>query len=87
MAPEGSLIPGADADLVMLDPHEEWVVDPGALVTPAGWSPYSGRALRGRVRRVFARGQELFAGGAVVLAAPAAAGWSGRRRPAEVTHA
>src|SRR5918992_1050168 len=39
---KGSLTPGADADLVVLDPLEEWVVDPGELVTAAGWSPYSG---------------------------------------------
>ena len=63
---KGSLLPGADADLVILDPAEAWVVDPAALVTPAGWSPYAGRALRGRVRQVLARGEEVFAGGAVV---------------------
>src|ERR671914_109815 len=53
---KGSLTPGADADLVVLDPLEEWVVDPGELVTAAGWSPYSGRRLRGRVRRVIGPG-------------------------------
>ena len=63
---KGSLLPGADADLVILDPAEAWVVDPAALVMPAGWSPYAGRALRGRVRQVLARGEEVFAGGAVV---------------------
>ena len=66
---KGSLTPGADADLVVLDPLEEWVVDPGELVTAAGWSPYSGRRLRGRVRRVIGRGEELFADGQV-LAGP-----------------
>jgi allantoinase len=80
---KGSLLPGADADLVILDPAEEWVVDPAALVTPAGWSPYAGRALRGRVRQVLARGEEVFAGGAVVsrpgrggLVTPARGGWA-----------
>jgi allantoinase len=63
---KGGLLPGADADLVVLDPAEPWIVDPAALVTPAGWSPYAGRALRGRVRQVFARGEEVFADGAVV---------------------
>ena len=62
---KGSLLPGADADIVVLDPDEEWVVDPAALVTPAGWSPYAGRRLRGRVRRVLARGEEVFDGARV----------------------
>ena len=66
---KGSLLPGADADIVVLDPEAEWVVDPGALVTPAGWSPYSGRRVRGRVRLVLARGQTVF-NGERVLAEP-----------------
>jgi allantoinase len=63
---KGSLNPGADADLVVLDPQEEWVVDPDELVSCAGWSPYSGRRVRGRVRRVIGRGEELFADGRVL---------------------
>lgn len=83
---KGSLMPGADADVVVLDPSEEWVVDPGELVSVAGWSPYSGRRLRGRVRRVIGRGEELFADGRL-LAGP---GRGQLIRPAareEVVHA
>ena len=65
---KGALIPGADADVVVLDPGERWVVDPAALVTPAGWSPYAGRALQGRVRHVLARGETVFADGRVTSA-------------------
>jgi allantoinase len=66
---KGTLVPGADADIVVLDPDATWVVDPTGLVTPAGWSPYSGRQLRGRVQRVIARGEEVF-DGERVLGAP-----------------
>lgn len=66
---KGSLLPGADADVVVLDPEEEWTIDPAELVTACGWSPYSGRSLRGRVKRVLLRGHEIFAEGRV-LAAP-----------------
>jgi dihydroorotase-like cyclic amidohydrolase len=63
---KGGLVPGADADLVIFDPQRSWVVDPAALVTPARWSPYAGRRLRGRVERTIARGQEVFDGEAVL---------------------
>ena len=59
---KGTLLPGADADLVVLDPEQTWLVDPAALVSPAGWSPYAGRQLRGRVERTIARGEEVFDG-------------------------
>jgi allantoinase len=63
---KGTLLPGADADLVVLDPDPTWLVDPVALVSPAGWSPYAGRRLRGRVERTIARGEEVFDGQAVL---------------------
>jgi allantoinase len=62
---KGGLVPGADADVVVFDPDETWVVEPAALVSPAGWSPYAGRRLRGRVQRVIARGEEVFEAGGV----------------------
>lgn len=66
---KGAIAPGADADLVVLDPEARWTVDPSALVTAAGWSPYSGRTVRGRVERVFARGEEIFDGERVAATA------------------
>ena len=81
---KGALAPGADADLVVFDPDSDWTVDPAALVTPAGWSPYTGRRLRGRVERTIARGREVF-DGKTVIARP---GWGGHVGPArERVHA
>jgi allantoinase len=59
---KGNLMPGADADVLVLDPDAEWVVDPGSLVTEAGWSPYTGRRLRGRVIAAFSRGVQVWDG-------------------------
>ena len=59
---KGGLVPGADADLVIFDPEASWIVDPVTLVSPAGWSPYAGRHLRGRVERTITRGQQVFDG-------------------------
>ena len=59
---KGGLVLGADADLVIFDPQASWIVDPVTLVSPAGWSPYAGRRLGGRVERTIGRGQEVFDG-------------------------
>jgi allantoinase len=59
---KGGIMPGADADLLVLDPKRAWEVDPAKLVTPAGWSPYSGRRLRGRVIAAFSRGVPIWDG-------------------------
>jgi len=62
---KGRLAPATDADIVVLDPDETWVVNPAALATHADWSPYAGRAVRGRVRQVIARGVPLLDEGRV----------------------
>jgi allantoinase len=66
---KGSISPGADADLMVLDESTSWTIDPTQLVTPAGWSPYTGRALRGRVVATVSRG-DLVWDGDRVLAGP-----------------
>jgi allantoinase len=65
---KGNLMPGADADILVLDPEHEWEIDPTELVTAAGWSPYSGRRLRGRVVAAFSRGAQVWDGHGVVSA-------------------
>ncbi len=66
---KGSLLPGADADLMVLDPALEWEIRAATLVTPAGWSPYEGRTVRGRVLATFSRGVEVWDGQTVTGAA------------------
>jgi allantoinase len=59
---KGALAPGFDADVMVLDESIDWTIDPAALVTPAGWSPYAGRKLRGRVVATFSRGEPVWDG-------------------------
>lgn len=54
---KGSLDPGADADLVLVDPDAHWVVDDADIISKAGWSPYAGRRFQGRVEATYLRGR------------------------------
>jgi len=71
---KGALRPGADADLVLVDPEERWTVRDADVRSKAGWSPYAGRTLVGRAVRTYARGRLAAAGGEVV-AEPGAGRW------------
>jgi allantoinase len=62
---KGAIVLGADADLVVFDPNEHWRIDERELVCQAGWSPYHGRDVTGRVKQVLVRGTTVFAGGEV----------------------
>jgi allantoinase len=53
---KGRIELGADADLVVLAPDEEFVVDVGALAHKNPVSAYAGRRLSGVVRRTWLRG-------------------------------
>jgi dihydroorotase len=70
---KGSLEPGADADLVLVDPERRWTVRDEDISSKAGWSPYSGRKLTGGAVRVFVRGGEPEPGVGTFLAGPGSA--------------
>lgn len=60
-----ALAPGADADLVLIDPAARSTVDAAAIRSKAGWSPYEGRELRGGIVATMLRGEIVYRGGVV----------------------
>ena len=63
---KGQLAPGADADLVILDPRVSWTLRAADLHSSAGWTPYEGREMEGRVVRTVVRGKTVYLDGTVV---------------------
>lgn len=63
---KGSLAPGFDADAVIFDPREEYVLRPADLHGPGDYSAYEGLTLTGRVESVFLRGTQLADKGAFI---------------------
>ena len=54
---KGRLEPGADADLVLVDLDAERTLEDAAVVSRAGWTPYAGRQIKGRIVKTFCRGR------------------------------
>ncbi|HEU4974167.1 MAG TPA: allantoinase AllB [Baekduia sp.] len=58
---KGSIQPGADADLVLLDPQRTWTIRGADLHHTHKWTPFEGREVTGRVIRTLVRGRTVFA--------------------------
>jgi dihydroorotase (multifunctional complex type) len=64
---KGRIASGYDADLVLVDPEIQWTISGKDLLTRCGWTPFEGWRARGKVMRVYLRGQLAFAEGQVLV--------------------
>ena len=54
---KGRLAAGADADITLVDPRATRVLRNEDVISKAGWTPFDGRLVTGRVVRTYLRGQ------------------------------
>ena len=67
LARKGYIATGADADLVLVDPDEAWMVRDEDILSKAGWSPFSGRRLVGRAVQTYLHGTLAMDRGAILV--------------------
>lgn len=73
--PKGTLSPGADADVTIIDPNHAWTIDPTKFLSKSRNTPYGGWQVRGRAHTAIVGGEVRYTLGGIVQA-PADAGQS-----------
>lgn len=63
---KGDIAVGYDADLVLLDPNERFVVRAAESFSQQGYTPFEGMELRGRVKHTFLRGNLIYDQGQIL---------------------
>ncbi len=66
LASKGDLAPGYDADVVIVDQHESFVVRAAESESVQGYTPFEGVELHGRVKSTFLRGELVYDNGNVI---------------------
>jgi allantoinase len=66
LANKGDIAPGYDADIVIVDPLESFVVHAADSESQQGYTPFEGVELSARVKSTFLRGELVYDNGNIV---------------------
>ena len=64
---KGALVPGADADIVVWDPHTEWTLSAKSQQSACDYCPMEGTKIHGRAEQVYLRGTLAAENGKILL--------------------
>lgn len=64
--PKGSMVPGADADLVALDQNREWKIEGEKLHGKTKFTPFEGREVIGKPFLTLVRGEVMYEEGEII---------------------
>jgi dihydropyrimidinase len=67
---KGALIPGADADIVIIDPDKDWTMGVATMKGQSDWSIWEGRKVKGKAMKTYVRGKLVQENGEPVLKPP-----------------
>jgi len=67
---KGTITPGKDADLVIIDPAKNWLVRGENFLSKGRITPFEGMEFRGRVKYTLVRGLVVYSDGKGILAQP-----------------
>jgi dihydroorotase len=66
LASKGSLAPGKDADLVLVDMEKKWRITAENRLSKCGWTPFEGKEAYGKIESVYLRGSLAYDGESVL---------------------
>jgi dihydroorotase (multifunctional complex type) len=63
---KGDVVPGYDADLVLIDLDREYEIKDDDVLSLTGWTPYAGRKFKAKPVRTIVRGRTVYKDGKVI---------------------